>query len=176
MPLIGPGIDERPRASRSESRLDLARERCRLSLVAVANAVETHLGHHERPIAGDVLQAGDVGSEARGRLQVNIEGDEVQEWQLEVLRRRVVNVGYERSRVLLTYGIAKTRDEALHSGPSEPTHDRGGYLVGHRVAEDGRMAGALAHPLMQDLRDRRWAATVVQVAHVALRSKTHHHS
>ena len=58
------------------------------AVVAVAAAVEPDLRHEQRPVAGEVLQAGEIGLEPLARLEIDVEADEVEERQLEVLGRR----------------------------------------------------------------------------------------
>src|SRR5207244_11312598 len=70
VPLVRPGEHERPGASRRHRRADLPIEGLRLGVLAVAQAVETQLAHEERPVAGEVLQPGEIGLELRLRLEV----------------------------------------------------------------------------------------------------------
>ena len=92
------------------------------------------------PVAGDVLEAGEIGLELGARLEEDVEADEVDEGQLEVLGAGVVDVGDERLGVLLLGRVVEPAQEPLDPPPAVPAHDRGGDLVADRVAEDRGMA------------------------------------
>ena len=81
----------------ANARSHLPIERVRLRDRAVAPAVEADLGDEQRPIAGEVLQAREIGVELITRLEVDVEADEVEERQPQVLGRGVVDVRDEPS-------------------------------------------------------------------------------
>ena len=63
-------------------------------------AVEPDLGHDERPVLGHVLQAREIGLEPIRLLEEDVEADEIEERQLQVLGRGVVDVRDQRRGVL----------------------------------------------------------------------------
>ena len=109
MPLVGPGEDERARAARRERRAELPVESVAACVSAVAAAVETELRDHERPVAGDVLQPREVGLQALGVLEVDVEATKSRNGSSQVLRRREVDVRDERVGV----GVLRRRVQAL---------------------------------------------------------------
>ena len=129
-------------------------ERSACACGAVAAAVEPELGHQQRPVAGDVLQAGEVGRDCESRLEVDVEADEVEEGQLEVLGRRVVDVGDERRRILVLRRAIEALDEALDPARGRASARSRRDLVADRVAEDRRDAGACADALADAPLDR----------------------
>ena len=87
----------RTRRRRRRGPASRAPSACRSS--PLRSAVEPDLAHQQRPVAGEVLQPREVRLEARSlRLEVDVEADEVEERQLQVLGRRVVDVGDEPVR------------------------------------------------------------------------------
>ena len=63
IPFVGPRIDERAGTAAGKRGANLPGERLRLRVFAIAEAVETQFAHHQRPVIGHVVQAGDVGVE-----------------------------------------------------------------------------------------------------------------
>jgi hypothetical protein len=100
---------------------------------------------------------------------------EIEEGQLEVLGRRVVDVGDERLGIGSFRGVAEARQEGLHPAPAEPAHGGGRELVGERVAEDRRVAGDGLHGAAHQVGKIRSAGAVDQVAEVALHGEPDHH-
>src|SRR5204863_8832777 len=96
MPLVGPREHEHARAAGGKGASDLPVERASLGLLAVAAAVEPRLGDDQRPVAGDVLEAGGVGLELGAGLEEDVETDEIHEVELKVLGAWIVHVGDER--------------------------------------------------------------------------------
>ena len=82
VPLVGPGVHERPGAPRRERAAHLPVERARLDGLAVPPAVEPDLAHHERALARMGLQPGEVGAQPLLRLEIDVVADEVQEIEL----------------------------------------------------------------------------------------------
>ena len=78
MPLVGPREDECTRTAPAEDAGDLRAQGTRLHVLSVAQRVDPHLRHHQGAVAGDVVQAGDVRLQVPGRLQVEVEADEVE--------------------------------------------------------------------------------------------------
>jgi hypothetical protein len=95
VPFVGPGEDVGAGAAGLEDGLDLPGEGVGLGVEAVALAVEADFGHDEGFVAGEVLEAGEVGLEAVAVFEVDVEADEVDEGEVEVLGGGVVDVGDE---------------------------------------------------------------------------------
>ena len=176
VPLVGPRVDERACASRREGGANLGRERGRLSVLPVTVAVEPHLGHHQRALPRNAVQARHICGQPLRRLEIDVVGEQVDERELQVLRGRVVDVGHERLRILLAHRVAEARYEALHRAAPEPADDRGGNLVGDREAEDRGVARARADSLAHGVGDLVCAAPIIEVPHVPLGGEADHHS
>src|SRR5437016_5172657 len=104
MPFIGPGKGECAGASVCEHGANLPIERFSLGHLAVATTVQTNLCHHQRSLVGEVLQPRQVGIEGRLSLQINIEADDIEEWQLQVFGRRIVNISEETCGIFCLRG------------------------------------------------------------------------
>src|SRR5688500_15399123 len=113
----------------------------------MAQRVQPDLRHHQRPVAGDVVQPRDVRLQVRRRLEVKIEAGEVQKRQVEVFRRRVVDVRDQRPPVTGFDGVVQASQETLDATVAVPPHYRGGYLVADRVSEDRGVSRTRIHTL-----------------------------
>src|SRR5204862_6947439 len=122
-------------ATGGESRAHLPVETLGLPVEPVAPAVESDFGHQQRLFAGEVLQPIEIALEPLARLQINVEAEKIEERQAQVLRRRKIDVGNERARILLLHDAIKSLDKALDAAPAVPANDRRRYLVAHGVAK-----------------------------------------
>ena len=109
--------------------------------------VEPDLRHDHRSVAGEVVEAGQVGFQSLLRLEIDVEADELQEGKPQVLCGRVVHVREKTAGILSPRGSVKPLDVSLHRSGAVPAHDGGRDLVTDRVAEDGRVTGASPHAL-----------------------------
>ena len=175
MPFVGPGEDERTRAARRERGRDLPAERGRLAVFAVSAAVEPDLGHHERTVLRHVLQTSEIGVEPVALLEKDVETHKVEEGQLEIFRRRVVDVGDESLGVLGLGRAVQSLEEGLNAPAAVPTHDRRRDLVSDRVTENRGVADARPHALAHPLLDRACTAGVVEEGDVLLPRHSDHH-
>ena len=110
-------------------------------------AVQSDLGEHERQIAGDVLEARQIGRELPARLEKDIEAREIEERQLQVGGGRIVHVGDERGGCCCFAAMSK-RSGTARPAAAVPAHDRSGDFVADRKAEDRRCPAqdrAIAH-------------------------------
>jgi hypothetical protein len=175
VPLIGPGEDEDARGAGAESVAHLPLQRFCLGCLAVAATVDADLGDQQRPVPREVLQAGEVGLEGPLVLEEDVERGEIEEGQLEILGRGIVDVGDEAVGVhglcLPVQALYKTLDLAL----AVPAHDRGGDLVAHRVAEDRGVGLACPHLGGNPGDDRIGPFRVVEEGDVLLPGQPHHH-
>ncbi len=145
IPLVRPGEHEHSGTAGCERGADLPVERARLHLVAVAQAVEPELAHHQRAVAGEVLEPGDVAVESFLRFEVDVEAQQVQERQPQVFGGGVVYVGHQAVRVFVFHDAVHPLEIAFHLPAAQPAGHRSRDLVAERVAQQGRMTGARAH-------------------------------
>ena len=173
-PLVGPREHERAGAPPRERRPHLPVEGARLRTLAVAQRVEPQLAHEERPIAGDVLQAGEVCLEPLLGLEVHVEAHDVEERQLEVFGRRVVHIRHDAGWVLILHDAIQSLEVAFDPGPAEPARHRRWDLIAKCVAQQRRVARAGADLGADQRRDVGRAPAVDEVADVLLRAETDH--
>ena len=68
------------------------------AVTAVSPGIQSELGDHQRPVAGDVLEAFDIFPECVRLFEVDVEGGEIGVFRFEVFGARVVGVGEEQVR------------------------------------------------------------------------------
>ncbi len=141
VPLVGPGEDERAGAAGCQRLADLPAQRARLLVGAVGGAVQADLREQQRTIAREVLQAVEVRAELLAALEEDVEAEEVEEPEVEVLGRRVVDVRHERGFVVGLDGVVQPAQELLGAPAPVPAHDGRRDLVADRPAEQRRVAG-----------------------------------
>ena len=83
----------------------------------------------------------EVSLEAVSLLEVDVEREQVEKRQIQVLRRRVVDVGDETAGILVLHGFVEALEVALDRSPAKPAGERRLDLVAERVAQDRRVAG-----------------------------------
>ena len=175
VPLVGPGKHERPGAAAGKRGAHLPVQRARLYRFPVAQAVEPDLAHDQRALAGEVVQASEVGLEILPPLQVDVEAHEVQERELEILGGGVIHVGDEPAGIFGLDRAIRPLQVAFDAAPAEPARDRSRNLVAEGVAQQRRVPGALAgHRADQDLDLAHAPLPIDQEAHVLLGGESHH--
>src|SRR5512140_3980313 len=92
-PLIRPREDKYSRAPVLEDGPDLPVQDLGLRERAVAAAIQPNLSHQQRAVAGQILQPGEIRAKLVAALQIYIERNEIQEVELEIFRRREIDVG-----------------------------------------------------------------------------------
>ncbi len=176
VPLIRPGEHEHAGAPGREGRAHLPVEGPGLDVFAVAQAVKPELAHHERAVAGEVLQPGEIGVEALLRLEIDVEAQQIQERQPEVFRGGVIHVGDQPVRVSLLHHAIQPLEIALHLPTAQPACHRSRDLIAERVTQECRMASAGAHLRANQIGDVGGvAATVDQEPDVLLGAEPDHH-
>ena len=145
-PVVGPGEDEGAGHARLEAGADHPGEQLGLPVGALAQRVDAELGQHERLVLGDVLEPREVAAEVDLAVEVDVEGDEVDEvGHVEVLGGRKVGVAHQRGGRALLHLVAQRAQEVAHAIGSVPAHDVGRHLVADEEAEErGMVAAGLA--------------------------------
>src|SRR5262249_45933272 len=115
VPVVRPGEEEGAGQAYQRGRAHVAGEEAGLLRFAVPERVHAELAEDERLVADQVLQAEQVTAERLGVVEVDVEGDEVQEGDVQVLRGRVAGVGDEALRVGLFADVPQLGEEALHA-------------------------------------------------------------
>ena len=133
-PFIRPRKHHRARAPSGESRLDLPTESARLRFLAISNAVESKLTHDQRAVFGKVLQTRDVGCESFLRFEVNVETNDIEPWQPQIFRCRIVRVGHHGVGVLGLYHAVKLSQVSLNAPMADETNKSRGDFIAERVA------------------------------------------
>ena len=174
-PLVRPGEHDDAGAAGGKGRPHLPVDHLSLESLAIPEGVEADLAHENRPVAGDAVQPRQVGFEAIPGLEVDVERQQVEERQLEVLRRGVVHVRDGTSGVLVLHCRVEAFEVSLDLPATQPAGDRRRDLVPEAVAEQGGMAGDRAHLLPDDAFDVRRIPRVREVADVLFRRQADHH-
>ena len=175
MPLVGPREHERASAAAAECRAELPVEDCGLTRLAVSPAVEPDLAEQERAVTRQVVQAGQIGAQAVGGLEIDVEAHEIHERELEVFGRRVVDVRDERAGIDLAHFVGESLDEPLDPARTVPANHRSRDLVADGIAEDGRMAGAQGGGHANACGDRPGTAPIVEEGDVLLPGQADQH-
>ena len=167
-PFVGPGIDEDPGPPVGKHRPNLPVEHVRLGDLAVPVTVQSHLGHDQWAVPGDVVQAAEVGIQAFLRFQINVEAGEIEERKLQILGGWVIDVGDQAFGVLGFCRPVETFEKTFQFAPAMPANDGGRDLVANGVTEDRRMASAGAHFGTNHLFNRAGALAVIEKSNRAL--------
>ena len=175
VPLVGPREHEHAGASSRERRPHLPVERLRLHVVAIAETVESQFAHDERSVTGDILQTPQVRLEPRRGLEVDVEAHEIEERELEVFRRGVVDVGHEPVRVLVLDHPAKPLEVALDLWATQPARHRRRDLIAEGIAQERRVTGTLADSLADQRLDLGHLLLAIdEEAHILFGGQSHH--
>ena len=175
VPLVRPREHERARAPGGEGLRQLPAQALGLLLEPVAPAVEPDLCEEKRPVSGEVLQPSEVRRELLGRLQVHVEREQIEERKLEVLARRVVDVGDEPVGIPLLGRPVEALEKALDARTSVPANDRRRNLVADGVGEHRRVALAGFDGAANALRDRLHPSALVEERDVLLPGQPDEH-
>src|SRR5262245_23119875 len=97
-PLVRPGEGNRAAGAFGERGPDVHRGELRLPRVPFADAVDARFGDEQRLVAGDVLQPCQVRPKLALAMQVDVEGADIEERQIEELGRWKVDVGKQAGR------------------------------------------------------------------------------
>src|SRR5919198_2062388 len=123
VPFIRPRKHEGPSATGLKRRPQLPLETLRLALAPVPPTVEPNLAQDQWPIASDVVQTSEVRLEVRLPFEINVEAHQIEERQVQVLRRGVVDVGDQRVGVLLLGRGVQPLEELLDATGPVPAND-----------------------------------------------------
>ena len=140
-PVVGPRERDRTAGTPLERDADLRRGEQRLALFALAQAVGAPFGQQQRTVAGHDLQVREVVTKVLAAVQVDVERADVEERKIEVVRRRVVDVGEQRLGRGLLHVVVHVPQKPLDSGRAVPANDTGRDLVADRDEQGRRMAG-----------------------------------
>ena len=97
-PLVGPGKDAGAGDPGGEGGMDLPGQDIALPVLALADRIDAELGQHQRPVDGEVVQAGDIAAKRGLVVQVDVEADEIREVDRQIFGRWKVGVAHERLR------------------------------------------------------------------------------
>src|SRR6516164_6702879 len=145
MPLVGPSENECTDTPCLKRTRDLETKRFPLSYFTIATAVETDLCHQQWLVSGHILQAGQVGIQTLPRLQIDVEGNKIEKWKLEILCSWKIYVRNKRITILILHSPPRLTEEIFNSTTAIPANDCSRNLVTDSVAEDRWMTGASAN-------------------------------
>jgi hypothetical protein len=88
------------------------------------------------------LYTGKIGFKLVLGFQVDVKGAQIEEGEVQILGRGIINISEKGSGVLVLRGHAQSLKKAFYPAMSVPAYDGRGNLVSNGIAEDGGMAGA----------------------------------
>ncbi len=175
-PFIGPRERHRAGGTFLEGGADVHRGDLGLARHALSDAVGARLGEQERLLPGDVLQPGEIRAQLRFAMQVDIEGADVQERQVEKFGRREVHIREQCIRHRILGALEQRAEKPLDTQAPVPADDSGWDLVAQREQGDRGMFPELAN-LGDDLfRDGSVRGAIVEKRHVLHPGDAHHHT
>ena len=148
-PLVGPRVRHDAARAFFERGADVHRRDLGLSRFAFADRIGACLGEEQRFVSRDVLQPRQVRAQLRLAVQVHVESTEIEERQVEKLRRRKVHVGEQALGRRALRVLIERAQVVLDAHAAVPAHDAGRDLVSQREGEERRMITELAHPAGQ---------------------------
>jgi len=113
-----------------------------LALFAVPAAVEADFGEDERPISGQVVKSSEIGIQRVLMFEVDIEAKKIEEREVEIFRRRKVDIGDERVRIGLFSRAIEPLQKALNRFRAMPADDRRRDLVPDAITQNGGVLSA----------------------------------
>ena len=163
-PLVGPREGHGAARAFFERGANLHRRDLGLARFAFTDAVGARLGQQQRLVSGDVLQSREVRAQFGLAMQVDVEGADVEERQVEEFGRRKVDVreqaaGRRRLRVL-----EQVVEKVFDAHAAVPAHHPGRDFVAERKRQHCRMV-----PELGDLRGDLAANRPLQAAIVEKR-------
>ena len=173
-PFVGPGKRDRATGSRGKCRPKLHRGQRRLSIDALAHAVGAGFCHQQWFVAGDVLQTREIRAQVALPMQIHVERDHVDKRQVEILGRRVVDVGEQtvgRDRLGVVIELEQKSFDTLGA---QPAHDAGGDFIAEREQQHRRMRRQRAHIRHDVAPDRAGHVPVVEERDMVRPRQAHH--
>lgn len=139
-PVIGPGVEGGSGEAGLAGEAEGLREEGGLQVLGIAGGIETELGEENGPVAGEVVEAGEVVGEGFAFLEVDIEGGEVGRGWLEVFGGGKVGVADREAGG----GFLAGADERIEGTVDFPGSHPAGHVGGDFIAdEDGSEAGVV---------------------------------
>ena len=120
------------------------------------------------------MESREVSLEAVSLLEVDVEREQVEKRQIEILRRRVVDVGDQPAGIGVLDGFVQALEVALDRSAAKPPGERRLDLVAERVAKDRRMAGDRRDLVPHDPFEIRRILAISEISRVLLGRKSDH--
>ena len=93
----------------------------------------------KRAVADQVLQSEHVVAERRAIVQIDVEGHEIEEREIEILRGGVTGVGDQAVGIGLLDHVPQLREESLDAPRAVPADDIGRNFVADVISQDAGM-------------------------------------
>jgi hypothetical protein len=175
-PFIGPRKCDRAARPFLERGANVHRGDLGLARVSLTNGIGAGFGEQQRLVSGDVLQSREIGPQIGFVVQVDVEGVQIEERQIEKLRRRKIHVreqGVRHSRFRL---LIKAAEEPFDPQTAVPPNDARRNLVAEREQRDRRMTAQLPYPGDGVLPDVMLQPAIVEKRDVLGPGQPHHHA
>ena len=141
-PFVGPGKHKSPSRPHEHRLAHVSGQELGLRYLAVPQGVDADLPEQERLVSDQVLEPEQVAPERFQIVQVDVEGDEIKERNIQVLGRWEVGVGHQAVGVRLLGDVHELGQETLDPTHAVPADDIGGDLVADVVSEHARVLAA----------------------------------
>ena len=145
-PFIGPREDERSGKAGVGHLAEVASQKFRLPLLAVAERVHAHFAQHQRLVADQVHQPHEVAAKGLPVVEIDVKGREIEKREIEILGRWIVVVGHQAVRVGLLSHVGQLPQEAFDPLGPMPANDIGGDFIADAAGQHGWRLAALLHP------------------------------
>src|SRR6266849_4240064 len=116
-----------------------------LPVPSMAKTAHPQLGEDQWQLARHVLEPRQVHAEVAALVQVDVEGENVNEREFQVFGGGEIGVGDKALGVLLLSDVIELPQKGFHFSRAMPPNDRGRDLLPHAVHQDGRVAPAGCH-------------------------------
>ncbi len=110
------------------------------------------------------------------RLEINVETCQIQKWELQIFRARIIDVRDQRAGILRFGRSIEPLEEFLNATAAVPAHDGAGNFVSDRVAQNRRMSGACTHSRAHTLSDGMDSSGIVKERYVLFPRDSNHYA
>ena len=175
-PIIRPCECHRTARAFLERRADVHRGDVGLPRFALPDAIRAGFGEQQRLVTGDVLEAYEVRPQLGFAVQIDVEGADVEEREIEKLGRRIVDVGEQAARRPRLCGVIQVAEEILDPQATVPADHAGRNLVAESKGERCRVIGECTNLTDDLLPDAAREPSIVQKRGVLRPRKPDHHA
>src|SRR5262245_17278076 len=120
------------------------------------------------------MKPGQVGVKAILRFKVNVESHKVQEREMKVLGRGIIDIGHKSIRIFCLHGPIQALEIVFNSTATQPSDHRCRDLIAKGIAKQSGMPGAHTRLTPNQFFDIRSVFPVDEITCVLFSRKPHH--